>query len=328
MACFVPTTIISFGNRRHSTHYEKAAVEIYPQLPGRTNKGNPVGLGFLPELRHADVIHCYQFNYLITTVTILAAALIRKPVFVTDLGGWTTPLSQSLQVARYVERFLNLSKFEETWTNSSGHSTLIFGGVNTDRFLPPLTPAIRDHFLYVGRLLPHKGIDVLIRAIDGDMALTIVGRPYDERYYQDLKSLAQGKRVRFITTANDSQLVDLYRTAIAVVLPSVYLDMYGVPHPNAEYLGLTLLEGMACGAAAICTAVGGMPEIVQESVTGFVVPPSDTNELRARLRRLLEDPALVASMSQAAIDRVRTAYTWHKVAERCLHAYRAGAAVD
>ena len=78
---------------------------------------------------------------------------------------------------------------------------------------------------------------------------------------------------------------------------------------------------MACGAPAVCTEVGGMPEIVENGVSGFVVPPNDAELLRARLVQLRDNPTLVAQMGAKAVEHVSSKYTWHKVAERCLVAY-------
>ena len=65
-------------------------------------------------------------------------------------------------------------------------------------------------------------------------------------------------------------MIEAYRRASCVVLPSVYQTMYGDKTNVPELLGQTLLEGMACGTPAICTDVASMPEVVQDQVTGFV----------------------------------------------------------
>ena len=129
--------------------------------------------------------------------------------------------------------------------------------------------------LFVGRLLPHKGIDDLIKAVPSDMPLEIIGRPTEPRYFDDLRALAEGKRVMFRTACSDEQMIEAYRRATCVVLPSVYQTMYGEKTSVPELLGQTLLEGMACGTPAICTDVASMPEVVEDRVTGFVVPPND-----------------------------------------------------
>jgi glycosyltransferase involved in cell wall biosynthesis len=99
--------------------------------------------------------------------------------------------------------------------------------------------------------------------------------------------------------------------------------MYGGQTRVPELLGQTLLEGMACGAPAVCTAVASLPEVVEDGVSGFVVPPNDPAALRAALVRLRDDPAAAAAMGRAARRRVLDRFTWPAVVRRCLDAYEA-----
>src|ERR1019366_2043454 len=106
-----------------------------------------------------------------------------------------------------------------------------------------------------------------------------------------------------------------------VVLPSVYRSTYGDHSKVPELLGQTLLEGMACGVPVICTAVASMPEVVEDGVTGFIVPPNDPAALRARLMWLVAHPKDAAKMGDAGRRRVLSRFTWEGVVERCLAIY-------
>jgi len=127
----------------------------------------------------------------------------------------------------------------------------------------------------VGRILPHKGIDDLIKALPEGLTLEVIGRPYGEAYLRDLRAMADGKRVVFRHECTDDELVRAYRESMCIALPSVYRTMYGDETRVPELLGQTLLEGMACEAPAMCTDVASLPEVVQSGVTGFVVPPNN-----------------------------------------------------
>jgi glycosyltransferase involved in cell wall biosynthesis len=179
------------------------------------------------------------------------------------------------------------------------------GGVD-DTFFFPDGAGPRDRLVYVGRLLPHKGIDRLLAALPAEVPISICGRPYHAEYYRLLKALAAGKQVQFVTDIDDDQLRDLYRRALAVVLPSVYVDCYGTSQPWPELMGFSLLEGMACGAPAICSRVGGMPEYVDHGKTGFVF--DELSQLTECLKRLAGDPALVQRIGAEGRSHVVSRY--------------------
>ena len=106
-----------------------------------------------------------------------------------------------------------------------------------------------------------------------------------------------------------------------MALPSLYRDCYGNETRIPELLGQTLLEGMACGVAGLCTQVASLPEVVEAGVSGYVVPPNDPDALGERLRTLRDNPNLVAQMGQGARQRVLTRFTWDAVVDRCFAAY-------
>jgi glycosyltransferase involved in cell wall biosynthesis len=196
--------------------------------------------------------------------------------------------------------------------------------VDTQLFSPDPSVERKPRIVFVGRLLPHKGINDLINALPPGLKLELIGHSEDQRFIDDLRQMAEGKPVVFRQDCSDEDLLEAYRSALCVVLPSVYRNMYGDETNVPELLGQTLLEGMACGTAAICTNVASMPEVVVDGVTGFIVPPNDPNALRERLTWLLEHPDQAAAMGAAGRARVLQAFTWQAVVNRCLQIYRAG----
>ena len=99
------------------------------------------------------------------------------------------------------------------------------------------------------------------------------------------------------------------------------VDLYGKHYPKSEILGLVLLEAMACGTPVVCSAIGGMPELVIDGETGMLVPPGDSAALGEQVERILDDPALAARLGQQARARVLAHFTWDRVARVCLDAY-------
>ena len=186
----------------------------------------------------------------------------------------------------------------------------------------------RAGVLFVGRLTPHKGIDVLIRALPPDARLTIIGseghdpRPPERDYPSLLRSLAAGRQVQFLGAVDDEELARQYRTAAVLVIPSVERTCYGRRIVVSELLGLVALEAMASGTPVIASRLGGLPEIVEDGVTGYLVPPGDVPALRERLTQVLADPAAAARLGSNARKAVVAELTWDRCADRCLAAYR------
>ena len=201
---------------------------------------------------------------------------------------------------------------------------MVYGGIDPSRFTPGAARTQAGGVLFVGRVLPHKGIDYLIQAIEPPLCLTVAGRQCLDQYSQRLRALAGGRPVRFLTDVTDEQLVDLYRSAMVTVLPSVHTTSDGARSDVPELLGLVVLESLACGTPVVVSDVASLPELVEDGVTGFIVPPNDPAAIRDRLRYLLAHPAEAARMGVEGRARVLERFTWDAVARACLAAYAAG----
>ncbi|HKV06549.1 MAG TPA: glycosyltransferase family 4 protein [Thermoanaerobaculia bacterium] len=319
----VPARLVTFGEKPERRQEGSLEIRVHRPLSwvgGARN--NPLSFGFLRDLLEADVIHCAAWNTLATDFAVLLARWAGKRVYVTDVGGGAAvSLVRRLDLTRRLDGILLIAEpggaqflgYRDRWS-------VIYAGIEIERYRPA-EGTLRRGVLYVGRLLPHKGIDVLIEALDPGVPLHVVGRPYHTEYFELLKRLSAGKDVTFVTDATDDEVIGFYQRAAVAVLPSVNRTVYGAEFPLPELLGFTLMEAMSCGAAAICTRVGALPEVVVDGESGFVVPPSDPEALRGRLRQLLADPELAARLGRAARQRIVDRFTWDGVARRCLEAY-------
>lgn len=318
----VDTRLVTFGAARRQRMEGKLRFEVFPRLhlvKGRLN--NPFNPAFLTALRDVDVIHCVGWNVLATDLSILFARATGKRVFVSDVGGGADfTLQRHLQLWRLVHRFLFLTHYAASlFPRFAPGAGIIYGGADVERFSPAPVPRER-RVLYVGRIIAAKGIEYLIEAVEPGDPLLIMGRPYEAEYFADLKQRAAGKDVTFITDADDQQLLHTYRSSTVTVLPSVKRSNYAnYDVPNV--LGLTLLESMACGTPVVCTDTGPEPELVKDGETGFVVPPNDAPQMRDRLKRLLDSPALAEQMGRASRAHVLEHFTWERTAQRCLDCY-------
>ena len=171
------------------------------------------------------------------------------------------------------------------------------------------TAATRAGVLFVGRLVPDKGVDVLIRA----MAILGTGRGSDEGAVGPLTVLGDGpERARLAALAGTLQVdldlrgdvgravvADAMQRAAVVAVPSVY----------REPLGLVAIEAMASGAIVVASATGGLVETVIDGETGLAVPPGDVDALAAAIGRAADfasDPIAGPAMRAAGWDMAVT----------------------
>lgn len=201
-------------------------------------------------------------------------------------------------------------------------------GVDTERFAPlsgQERAAARVHFgldpdaplvLSVSRLVPRKGMDVLIRAVArvGDRlpsaTLAIAGHGRDRRR---LERLAQrhGSPTRFLGRVDDDQLPLLYgcADAFAMLCRNRWLGL------EQEGFGIVFLEAAACGVPQVAGASGGSAEAVKDGETGFVVDPAtDAVGAAAVIRRILTEPDLASRMATASRYRAVDRYSYDRLA--------------
>ena len=186
------------------------------------------------------------------------------------------------------------------------------------RFTPGGTRADHPVILFVGRHVPHKRIDRLIRAAAEvraavpNVELTIVGdgyaRPALERLVDELDA---GAWVTFPGRVDDDELVDHYRRAWVVTSAS-----------EAEGWGLTLAEAAACGTATVATRIAGHVDVVDDGVSGLLADPS---EFAAAVRRVLTQPDLRLGLEAGGIRRAAS-LSWDRAAHGVLAALAAEAA--
>lgn len=182
---------------------------------------------------------------------------------------------------------------------------------------PLMPPADVPTLLFVGRHRHYKGVDDLLRAMPGLGARLLIGGdgPLRSSWQQLAQALGTGEQVHFVGNVSNGDLPRLYASADVFVLPA---------NSRAEAFGKVLLEAMASGLPCVTTEVGtGTSYVVQEGITGFVVPPRDPDALRAALQRMLAGPALRAQMGAAGRARVTAEFTPQQMASRVQAVYDA-----
>lgn len=322
LARYIPTRLVSFGERLSVRREGNLTFKTYPVVRYIDRKRvNPLSPWFLVDLLSASVVHCHQYQTLMTNLAVVSGWALRKKVFATDHGGGGRNYSKRLRTDSKLTGFLPVSRFSASFFPALAHkTTIIYSGVDPNRFCPQPVEKERS-VLFVGRILPHKGVDCLIQAVGRDVPLWVMGRIYDAEYHSYLLRLAEGKNVRFVTDAGDEEILEAYNRSTVTVLPSVYVSYNGRRNRMPELLGIALLESMSCETPVVCSDVGGMPEAVVEGETGFVVPPSHPDALGERIYQLLDNPSLARAMGKTARQHILDGWTWDHVARRCLTAY-------
>lgn len=201
--------------------------------------------------------------------------------------------------------------------------TVLPCGVDIEQFSPDGPVAERGplrRVLSVGRLVPRKGFDVVIRALAAvpDAELLIVGGPAadlaEDREAIRLRRLAEllgvADRVRLVGAVARPDVPALMRSADLVVCAPWY-----------EPFGIVPLEAMACGVPVVATAVGGFLDTVVDGATGILVPSKRPDRLAAAMRKLLAEPFWREAYGTAGVDRARSRYSWERIAAGTLRVY-------
>lgn len=190
----------------------------------------------------------------------------------------------------------------------SVRTSVIPNATDTDRFCPvPAGELIRirkeagyreDPFIIIvpRRLVPKNGVRFAIQAMkhipDKDVRLLILG---DGPQYPELAALAQGDaRVEFLGAVPHDSIGRYYSIASVVLIPSI------TSHGVQEATSLSMLEGMACEKIVICSRIGGMQEVLQDGVTGFLVSEQSPEEIAGRINSILKGDVDTESMGRRA----------------------------
>jgi len=213
---------------------------------------------------------------------------------------------------------------------------VVGNGVDAQAYRPVEAPDVvrslgvdpdRPYALFVGRITRQKGLMHLLAAAEQlppEAGLVLCAgaadTPAERAQVADAVTELQSRRSGIVWIEQmlpREQLVPLITGATVFVVPSVY-----------EPLGIVNLEAAACGTAVVASAVGGIPEVVDDGRTGLLVPydadrPAEfAAGLAARVSDLLADPARAAAMGAAGRQRVLDEFGWPAIAEQTVQVYR------
>ncbi len=172
---------------------------------------------------------------------------------------------------------------------------IIHCGINTETLTPVEHVGVGSEIIFVARLAELKGISDLLRAIStltaehGQLRLTIIGDgPERTRFEKLADKLDLGNHVTFTGYLSQTEVADYLKRSHILVLPSY-----------AEGVPVSLMEALASQVPVVATQVGGVSELVEDGVNGFIVRPGDIEHLAGRLDQLLSDGSLRQTMGEA-----------------------------
>jgi glycosyltransferase involved in cell wall biosynthesis len=273
--------------------------------------------------RQYEIVHCHDEADLTFPVA------FRPDVMHLHTMSETFPLYCRAALARHL-----LRRSGRTWVANSQDSArraaglgipkdrlaVVPNGVDTSVFTPGPEVAGPTDLLFVGRLVPRKGLDVLLgalRYVTTPVNLRVVGGTTDGRYAGTLLGAAGAversspHRVHFLGPCAGPELLEQYRIAGVFVCPSLL-----------EPFGIVALEAMSCQVPVIASKVDGLADVVEHDVTGLLFHPGNEQDLAAQLERLMNDEALRWRLGRAGREAAASRFTWQRAAEQLYQVYR------
>ncbi len=271
--------------------------------------------------RDADLLHAHWAQ------TALAAGADSgdKPLVITVHGSdlqlgrserlrWT--LERPLRAARSVMAVsADLAEQLQPYMPEGRTAEVVHGGVDGALLDLPTAGGSDGHkarILFVGRLVPEKGVHELVTAlarIRTGFTLEIVGvGPEREAMRRQLVGASLDHAAKFLGALPHAEVLELMRQADLVVMPS-----------HREGCGLVPIEAAAVGTPAVVTRTGAMPEVV--GCPEAIVEPRDVDGLTAAIRLFVEDPTLRERCAQISRTKVGESFTWDRIADQTLGIY-------
>ena len=295
-----------------------------------------------------DIIHIHNFSQF---VPIIRADNSEAKIVLHLHCEWVNRLDRPIIANRLSKADLVIScsdyvtnKIRTRFPEYASRCATVNNGVDADYFVPGDREGEEDapQILFVGRISPEKGIHDLIDAFIKitekypSARLTIAGpnlvvsreflfdlqhepevqalEPYYAiDYLEHIKSKIPAhlaSQVIFTGSLPQARLLPYYQKADLVINPSL-----------SEAFGMSLVEAMATQTPVIATDIGGMPEIVDDGLTGLIVDPGNPQALASAMVEIIDNPHKARAMGKAGRIKVLQRYCWSKIAESLVNRY-------
>ena len=301
---------------------------------------------------NCDIVHIHQFSQ---WAPIIRGVCPRAKIVLHMHSDWLVQLKEEIvrERLRQVDAIVSCSDYvtrriRGVFPEYGSRCSTVYNGVDTEEIQASFERRLNHQLarvLFVSRVSPEKGVHVLLDAFKKvvkrrpDARLDIIGgefipprefiidmtkdpmvrdlaRFYGSSYLQYLREQVEknelGKHVNFLGHIPRHELVERLQQADLFVQPSIASEMFG----------MGVAEAMAAGVPVVATKICGLPEVVEEGKTGFLVAPDDREALADAIVHLLDDFCLSQQMSRAARARAERMFTWESAVETLKRVYQ------
>jgi len=291
-----------------------------------------------------DVVHAHHAFTPISLLSITTAKKLGLPTvltnhtisFASNVDYFWTPTSFILlPFRRYIGKADRVIAVSRVAANFIGHFVkrekivVIPNGVDVHRFNPTNHDILVSNnevvtesgpvILYVGRLTHRKGVHILVKAMPlvlkvfPGAKLLIVGSGYMQDFIKLLvRRLELGACIKLMGFIPDGELPKLYNACNVFVLPSLYCESFGG----------VLLEAMASGRPIVASRTGGIPEIIENNITGILIERGNKESLANAILKILSDQDLAEQLGNNGRKIAEAKYSWSLVAEEIEGVYK------
>lgn len=178
--------------------------------------------------------------------------------------------------------------------------------------------------LTLARVIERKGHDTVLQAMPKIIqkfpeAIYVIAGPWKEPFYQKLQTMIEQLKLKdhvvFTSFVADEDLEKFYSMSDVYVMVSRELEESG----DSEGFGITFLEANACNCPVIGSYSGGIPDAIEDGVSGFLIQPDDPETLSQKINLLFENPDLRDRIAKQGRQRVEAQFTWQKISIRMLN---------
>jgi len=305
----LPLDIILIPPRR--SDLEKAICEIKPDVIHSHHAFTPLPLLSLEAARKHNIPRVLT-NHSITLGYEYSHLWKSSSLFLIPLRQLLSSANVVISVSKAADKFIS------NFLKNTVKRLIIPNGVDVEKYKPLKKPPENPVVLFIGRLVHRKGVHILLKAFRNvvlevpEAKLLIVGKGYMEPVLKSMVSVLDLKKnVVFKGLVSEEEKICLLQNSMVVAVPSIY----------GESFGIVAAEAFATGTPVVSFKVGGLAEIVDHGVNGFLANVGDLRGFAEYLITLLLDRKLRKKMSENARLKAEKVYSWKNISRKIYRVY-------